>query len=130
MYAFFYRSRARRALTAHGASDLLGTSARSSPERGVTDLLAPTATSAITDGPGLFVQWTERPRASVEALFARIADERHTGVEALARRPSLARTGTDTRLVPDRAMALEPLAGIEALVRGGRRPRRTLPGLS
>ena len=119
LFALLYRSRAVRALDERDLLPVLTTSLRNNARAGVTGLLlygpaeappptdddAPLSSVVVPfDGPGVFVQWLEGPKAAVRETFERIsADPRHTDVHMLG--DGLIRR--ERRLFPSWAMALE-----------------------
>lgn len=88
MHVLLYRSRARTALLAADLNQIIETARRRNRRLGVTGLLLHGQMETIPGIAGEFVQWIEGPKASVDELFADIAqDSRHTDVEVLARGP-------------------------------------------
>ncbi len=91
MHALLYRSRSRasRQLLARDLNDLIESAERNNPDLGITGLLLYAEMEMVPGAPGLFLQWMEGPKASVDALFETIrADPRHTDVDVLGRGPS------------------------------------------
>lgn len=136
MHVLLYRSRARTALLAADLNQIIETARRRNRQLGVTGLLLHGRMEAIPGIAGEFVQWIEGPEASVDELFADIAqDSRHTDVEVLARGtreaveagvgPVLRPGASADRLFPAWSMGMVRLSELPATLGGFLRFART-----
>lgn len=94
LYQIVYCSRASEGLQSSAVDRIIAASHRHNPQRGITGLLV--------YGSGIFFQWIEGPRDSVEELMALLRrDPRHRDIVTLAETEEVRE-----RLFPDWSMEL------------------------